>query len=388
MNGAAGGGETAMTQDSRQNTADARVRRRTAVNRALAELRRGAPVLVAMPAGARSLVLAAETATPEMLERVLAWCGGDAVLALTAGRARALNIRPSGHDVLVLPWRTWFDIDTVRGIGDATTDLAAPLRGPFERELRAPDAAEAAAVQLAKHARLLPVAIVAPLGRGAPTDWAAAHDLLALSSEDVAAYESDGALGLRRVTSARVALAEARDARLIAFRPADGGIEHLAIVVGRPEPSRPVLTRLHSECFTGDLLGSLKCDCGEQLRGAIRRIAEEGSGLLLYLAQEGRGIGLMNKLRAYRLQEDGFDTIDANLRLGFEADERLFQPAAEMLRQLGFRRVRLLSNNPDKVAGLVAAGIEVTARVQHDFPANAHNEFYLMTKRRRGGHLF
>jgi GTP cyclohydrolase II len=365
-----------------------RARRRSAVSRALSELRRGVPVLLVSGHGPSLAMLAAETAGAPALERLLGWAGGQALLALTAGRARALNVRPSGHDVILLPWRPWFDLETARGIGDATTDLAQPLRGPFERELRAPSAAEAAAVRLAKHARLLPVAIVAPLADPAPADWAREHDLMAVSPADVTAYEGDGALGLRQVAAARVALAEAKEARLVAFRPEDGGIEHLAIVIGKPDPARPVLTRLHSECFTGDLLGSLKCDCGEQLRGAVKRIAEEGAGLLLYLAQEGRGIGLMNKLRAYRLQEDGFDTIDANLRLGFEADERLFQPAAEMLRLLGFGRVRLLSNNLDKVAGLEAAGIEVAERVPHNFPANAHNEFYLRTKRQRGGHLF
>jgi GTP cyclohydrolase II len=165
-------------------------------------------------------------------------------------------------------------------------------------------------------------------------------------------------------------------------------VEHLAIVIGEPSSRKPVLVRLHSECFTGDLLGSLKCDCGEQLRGAVRAIEAAGGGVLLYLAQEGRGIGLINKLRAYRLQADGFDTIDANLRLGFEADERLFQPAAAMLRQLGITRVRLLTNNPDKVAGLAACGIEVLERVPHSFPANKHNEFYLQTKQSRAGHLF
>jgi GTP cyclohydrolase II len=377
-----------MDRDDTSSWADEAHRRRNRVSRALSELRRGVPVLLAAADGPASLALAAETASAAAIERLLAWSGGTAVLAITAGRARALNVRPSGHDVILIPWRKWFDRDTARGIGDATTDLAAPLRGPFERALRPPTAAEAAAVRLAKHARLLPVALVAPLPGAAPADWAATHDLLNLAPEEVEAYEADGAAGLRQVTASRLPLADARETRMLAFRPDDGGVEHLAIVVGKPDPATPVLTRLHSECFTGDLLGSLKCDCGEQLRGAVRRIAEEGAGVLLYLAQEGRGIGLMNKLRAYRLQEDGFDTIDANLRLGFEADERLFQPAAEMLRQLGFSRVRLLSNNPAKVSGLEAAGIEVVERVTHNFPANAHNEFYLETKRRRGGHLF
>jgi GTP cyclohydrolase II len=149
-----------------------------------------------------------------------------------------------------------------------------------------------------------------------------------------------------------------------------------------------VLTRLHSECFTGDLLGSLKCDCGDQLRGAVQAIAKAGGGVLLYLAQEGRGIGLMNKLRAYRLQDEGFDTMEANQRLGFAADERLYDIAARMLRLLGYSKVRLLTNNPDKVRALQAAGIEVTERVPHSFPDNAHNRDYLRVKAEKGGHLF
>jgi GTP cyclohydrolase II len=147
------------------------------------------------------------------------------------------------------------------------------------------------------------------------------------------------------------------------------------------------LTRVHSECFTGDLLGSLRCDCGPQLRGAIRRMAEEGAGVLLYLAQEGRGIGLVNKLRAYTLQDQGLDTLDANRALGYGADERGFLVAATMLRQLGIPRVRLLTNNPDKLAGLVACGIDVEGREPHRFAANGINDQYLETKAARFGHL-
>jgi GTP cyclohydrolase II len=183
-----------------------------------------------------------------------------------------------------------------------------------------------------------------------------------------------------------VPLAKAEDARLVAFRPGDGGTEHLAILIGKPDPAN-ALVRLHSECFTGDLLASLRCDCGDQLRGAIAAIAASGGGVLLYLAQEGRGIGLINKLRAYQLQDAGFDTIDANEQLGFDADERVYLPAAEMLRQLGFTTVRLLTNNPDKVAALQRYGIAVAERVPHAFPSNAHNERYLNTKATRGGHF-
>jgi len=202
------------------------------------------------------------------------------------------------------------------------------------------------------------------------------------------AYQAAAARSLKIVGEARVPLAGAEQARIVAFRPSDGGTEHLAIIIGEPPRDRPVLTRLHSECFTGDLLGSLRCDCGDQLRGAIAEIGRHGHGILLYLAQEGRGIGLVNKLRAYRLQDSGADTFDANHQLGFDADERVYLPAAEMLRQLGFGEVRLMTNNPAKVEGLVHCGIAVVERVSHVFPANGHNERYLETKAAKFGHLF
>jgi GTP cyclohydrolase II len=189
------------------------------------------------------------------------------------------------------------------------------------------------------------------------------------------------------VSQARVPLFDAENARIVAYRPSDGGIEHLAIVIGEPKADQPVLIRLHSECFTGDLLGSLRCDCGDQLRGAIAAISEAGSGVLLYLAQEGRGIGLVNKLRAYQLQDGGADTIDANEQLGFDADERIYAPAATMLSRMGIQRVRLMTNNPEKIAQLERYGIEVAARVPHSFPSNGHNENYLRTKAERAGHL-
>jgi GTP cyclohydrolase II len=161
----------------------------------------------------------------------------------------------------------------------------------------------------------------------------------------------------------------------------------LAILVGEPVKAAAPLARIHSECFTGDLLGSLRCDCGEQLRGAVRRMAAEGAGILLYLAQEGRGIGLINKLRAYALQDRGLDTLDANRALGWDADERNFLIAARMLEQLGISRVRLLTNNPDKLTALAACGVEIVGREAHTFAPNGVNDEYLATKAARFGHL-
>ena len=206
-----------------------------------------------------------------------------------------------------------------------------------------------------------------------------------LTPADIIAHEDSDRLVI--AARARLPVAQAERAELVAFRSPDMAGEHVALLIGAPD-GRPPLVRLHSECLTGDVLGSLKCDCGPQLDAAIAAIAAHGWGILLYLRQEGRGIGLINKLRAYALQDQGFDTVDANTRLGFAVDLRDFRVAARMLALLGQRQVRLLTNNPEKVAQLERAGISVAERVPHKLPANPHNERYLATKRDRTGHEF
>jgi len=359
-------------------------------DRAAHEYRRGRAVVIEGADGGPALALAAETLSEAALDAAQTLPGVDAAqaaLALTQRRAAVLHIGPTGHDTIMLPLT---DLPgpkaeyatLIRDIADASRDLANPMRGPFLRKMGAPPAAAPLAVKLAKIAQLLPAALLIPV-----TDAARLPaSILRLPAEAIAGYDRAAALTLIPVSQARLPVQGAEDARLYAFRPGDGSPEHFALVIGQPDPLKPVLARLHSECFTGDLLGSLRCDCGEQLRGAVRAINEAGGGVLLYLAQEGRGIGLVNKLRAYQLQDQRFDTIDANMRIGFEADERWFLPAAEMLKQLGFTRVRLMTNNPEKVSGLEALGIEVTERVAHSFPANSHNEAYLETKKKRSGH--
>lgn len=358
-----------------------------AVERAAAELRRGRMALVEGPAGGLAII-AAETATPRTLVR-LRGVSPALHLVITAQRGAVLHVNPSGQAVEILALAADQEAAEIKAIADPTADLASPLKGPFRRG-RADEPvldAHRAAIRLAKIARLLPAVVTsAPLTAAAGDRIARAEDLLRVRAADIDAYEDAIAAALQAVAAAHVPLPGADKTRIVAFRPADGGVEHLAILIGEPKPHEAVLTRLHSECFTGDLLGSLKCDCGDQLRGALAEIARAGGGVILYIAQEGRGIGLINKLRAYSLQDQGFDTVDANERLGFLADERAFRPAAEMLKRLGFSRVRLMTNNPDKVAALAEHGIEVTERVPHAFPSNRHNEHYLLTKRKRSGH--
>jgi GTP cyclohydrolase II len=359
-----------------------------AVNRAIADLRRS-DVVMLHDGDHAALIQAAETIEDEGLARALAWTGSMPSVATTKRRAVALKLASR------------------ETASEATVELAVPktVSALFLNELADPTGAHqtagqpmsvtevsshglaAAAIELAKLARLLPTMVLFPVGSEEGAQLARREGIIELSVEAVFQHRSVLARTLHRVTDARVPLIDAENARIIAFRPGDGGTDHLAIVIGDPQGPGPVLARIHSECFTGDRLGSLRCDCGEQLHGALKAIAEAGGGVLIYLAQEGRGIGLINKLRAYRLQDAGFDTVDANEQLGFEADERIYQPAAEILRQLGFKAVQLLTNNPDKVAALAQHGIEVV-RVPHAFAANDHNHFYLDTKASKSGHLF
>lgn len=361
-----------------------------AVDRGISELRRGG--IVAVRAGSDrdrlALAVAAELITDETVARLRMLAGSDPVLAITRNRAAMLG---SGGAAAVVSLTLPAGTSAAR-----VAALADPTAGEAETAglvtLPEPEAGPtAAAVRLAKLARLIPAALVATvpdLASDRIEGWSRDHALLLVDGDAIDSHREAIAARLVRAASARVPLADAEDCELIAFRPLDGGLEHVAIQIGNPDRGNPVLVRLHSACLTGDLLGSLRCDCGDQLRGAIRAIAEAGGGVLLYLAQEGRDIGLINKLKAYNLQDLGADTIDANTMLGFDDDERVYFPAAEMLGLLGIARVRLMTNNPAKIGQLAACGVEVVERVRHVFPSNRHNERYLDAKAKRSGHLF
>ena len=359
------------------------------LERVTADFRRGLPVFIRENAAADTGVMAIAAETLE--DDALATCRahGDPQLLLTHNRAKTLKIRLYTPDIVVLPLAADKTAEWVHRTADPAFDLDQPLQGPFDASRTAPDAASIASIGLSKLAGLLPAAVTVPMTRESFADAFEADDtnLLKINADAISNYDRQAAFALKPIAMAQVPLAESEDTRLFAFRPADGGPEHLAIVIGDPTKFEAPLVRLHSECFTGDLIGSLKCDCGDQLRGAIKAIADEGGGIVLYLAQEGRGIGLMNKLRAYALQDKGFDTVEANERLGFEVDERLFSQAKSMLTHLGLSKIRLLTNNPDKVDSLKKFGINITERVPHQFPSNEHNWRYLDTKKHKTGHL-
>ena len=366
------------------------------VDRAQTELMHGRAVCLTglasgQPAagGPCHLVAAVETLNADRLAWLASW-GVPLQLLLTAERASTLGLSPSslpGSAVSVaLPVGVSLEVllelaavTPASGQPMPTASLSVSPQSTVQQQ------AFDAALALAKNGRLMPALLVAELPAAAAAPLTASQ-LLSVSTADVQRTPARGERSLRRVSDAQVAIEAHEDCEVVLFREDAGGAEHLAIIVGQPDFTQPVPLRLHSACLTGDLLGSLRCDCGDQLRRAITRLAEHG-GVLLYLQQEGRSIGLANKLRAYRLQDEGLDTIDADRYLGFMADERDYTPALAMLKSLGIKRVRLLTNNPRKIAAIEAGGIEVVERLALYGPVNPYNARYIETKQQRAGHL-
>ena len=340
--------------------------------RARSDLRVGLPVVVG-----GHLAAAVETLSADRLAALRA--AGPAVLAITARRAETLKARAYDGDLARVRLDDGASVEWLRSVADPSADLMSPLKGPFFTDRGGDVTPHRAALGLAKSAQLLPALVMVPVD-------AAPKGLTALPAGPLLAQLAAEA-ALAPVAAARLPLASSHDSKLHIYRPADGGAEHYAVEIGAPPRDRPVLARLHSACFTGDVLGSLKCDCGPQLHAALGAMGEAGAGVLLYLNQEGRGIGLANKMRAYGLQNQGFDTVEANHRLGFEDDERDFRIGAAMLRKLGFGAVRLLTNNPRKVAMMQDHGIAVTERVPLVVGRNRFNEGYLAVKAGKSGHL-
>ena len=348
--------------------------------RARADLRVGLPVVVGggTDGAGRAVLASVETVTPERLAALRAL--GPLVLALSGRRAATLRARAYDGDVARVAVPDGAGLDWLRAVADPSDDLATPMKGPLATIREGDAAAWRVGVRLAKAAELLPAVFGVVLPAGTPDD----------PLEGLTRLPGTLADGLdpapREVAAARVPLAASHAGRVHVFREGHGGTEHSAVEIGRPDRAAPVLVRLHSACFTGDVLGSLKCDCGPQLHAALDAMAED-SGVLLYLAQEGRGIGLANKMRAYSLQDQGFDTVEANHRLGFEDDERDFRLGAALLRRMGIGRIRLLTNNPRKISAMERQGIAVAERVPLRVGRRAENAAYLDVKRRKSGHL-
>ncbi len=315
--------------------------------------------------------IAREATAPQMLISA----ARAATLKLANQRAAAVPHAP----VLICGGEP-FSLREALPIADPALDLRNPLKGPFRAESLDWEETAAAALELARIAGILPAFLVNPSNAG---------ESQSIAASDLADYSETGALSI--ATRARLPVSASKTAEIVAFRSSADTREHVALIIGAQSGDKQPLVRLHSECLTGDILSSLKCDCGPQLDAALAAMADEaaagGWGVLLYLRQEGRGIGLINKLRAYSLQDAGFDTVEANERLGLPDEARDFPVAARMLELLGARTIRLMTNNPRKVEALTAAGVTISERVQHQLPDNPFNTRYLATKRDKSGHL-
>ncbi len=343
------------------------------VGRGLAEYRAGRPVLIAN--GETLITLPVEGLDAARLAAFRMLCQPiPPRLVITASRARSLGIAATAPIALELT--PDIDARTILAlVGDAkaTHDLLPEPAGT----------AANAAIELVKLAQVLPAVLVADTSpaRAATFD----PPIVTVEASAVARFRATATESLAIAGDAHVPLHSDVRTRFVVFRDQFGD-DPVAVIVGTPDFSRPVPVRIHSACLTGDVFGSRRCDCGDQLQLALTRLQEAGGGIILYLPQEGRGVGLANKMRTYKLQDGGLDTVDANTTLGFDDDEREYGVAVRMLQMLGCTRVVLLTNNPAKLDGLAKAGIEITGRLPLETPINADNRRYMTAKASRAGH--
>ena len=343
------------------------------VGRGLAEFRAGRPVLVTngdtlitLPVeglDAKRLAAFRELSAP-MLPR----------LVITASRARSIGIEASEPVALELTPNV--DVQTILALVSDATAVHEFLPEPA-------GSAASAAIDLVKLAQVLPAVLVADTTPSQASTFN--PPIVTVEASAVARFREQSTQSLAIAGDAHVPLNSSMRTRFVVFRDAFGD-DPVAVIVGTPDLSQPVPVRIHSACLTGDVFGSRRCDCGDQLQLALKRLQEAGGGIILYLAQEGRGVGLANKMRTYKLQDGGLDTVDANTTLGFDDDERDYGVAVRMLQMLGCTRVVLLTNNPAKLDGLAKAGIEITDRMPLETPINADNRRYMTAKATRGGH--
>jgi GTP cyclohydrolase II len=343
------------------------------VTRGLAEVRAGRPVEIV--AKKRTiLALPVEGLTSPRLAAFQELCGSAvARLVVTNRRAQSLGIVTS----LPVSFRLGRRIDA-----ETILRLAADAFPGRLPQFKHAGQAAAAGLELAKLAQVLPAVLVVEANSAARR---LDLPIVQVGADAVGCFHQERAHLLTIASEAEMPLASGVRARFVAFLDHVGETA-VAVIIGAPDMALPIPVRLHSACLTGDAFGSRRCDCGDQLRTALGRLAAMGGGIVIYLPQEGRGLGLANKMRAYKLQDTGFDTVDANTILGFDDDERHYSVAARMLEMLGCRKVVLLTNNPAKIDGLVKAGIRVSGCVSLETPIHTHNRRYLAAKATRSGH--
>ncbi|WP_186419591.1 GTP cyclohydrolase II RibA [Bosea sp. CS1GBMeth4] len=348
------------------------------VDRAIAEFRAARPVLL-RHGEELGLALSAELADADFAGRLDGLSAGNAHLVLSAARLRRLGAKGRAETgrtetgVLAMPVIDLARVEALALKLDARVDAPVGPAGPLDD----------AALELARLALVLPAVILVPVAAG----QVAGEPLVTVTTEAINGYRAAQVARLSIVGRAPVPLEGAPDTEFVVFRGGEGLRDQVAIIVGKPDLAAAVPVRLHSACLTGDLFGSLKCDCGDQLRETVQWMAENEGGILLYLDQEGRGNGISNKMRAYKLQSQGWDTYDADEVLGFDLDQRHFDFAAAMLKQLGVSRVTALTNNPLKIGAIRTAGLEVAATQRVLGRPNVHNVRYLASKRDRAGHF-
>ncbi len=354
--------------------------------RASAELRRGGHIILRLNNGEAALFCCAEFADKTDIVAISKLAGSGPLLVLTANRLKSLGrtVRKDWPVATIALNNKHFDHVFEIAFGQKKLDdeytLVAEQTGSLADH----------AARLLRNAKLLPAALLSrlPFRDIATQDrFASEHNLLILESRDLDAQQPHTKTKMRIAARAKVPLAVTEEAEVVMFRAEIGDEDHFAVLIGSGIDNKAPLVRLHSQCITGDVLGSLKCDCGEQLKAAMNLMAQNGGGVLVYLAQEGRDIGLINKMRAYALQDTGLDTVDANHALGFDTDERVFWPAAGILDALGITKLRLITNNPDKIKQLEQCGITIEDRIPLVLCSNQYNKDYLSTKKNRTGHL-
>ena len=363
------------------------------MKRAISELRSGGKVVISDNSfGTSILLMSAELIEKESVKKLSELALSRPNIILSSNRCNAIGIEVTNQPCSILIENSWTMNDIL--------SLCMPLTGYKIPTINGVITENNTSIisyclLILRQSRLLPAGLMSIISNVAPekiNQWTFKNNFIHVDVNDIKSYEQRSAESLVMAVRAKVPIAETENCEVIIFRPQDGGDEHFCLVFGKTreidnEFKNETLVRVHSQCITGDILDSLKCDCGQQLKQSIKIMAKADEGILIYLAQEGRDIGLLNKLRAYSLQETGMDTVEANQDLGFNDDERLYYPAKQMLSQLKINKVKLITNNPKKVEHLKKLGINVTKRIPIKINPNKYNENYLNTKSKKSGHI-
>ena len=365
------------------------------IERAISELRRGGKIVISDNDTGVSIVLfAAELIDKGTIQEISETALSRPSIILSSNRASAIGIRINNQPCSISVQRNWTETDILSLCMPLIDHPKPKINGVISENNKI----VSSCLLILRQARLLPAGLMAIISNVILDDinhWSFKNDLINIDANDIQFYETSNSNKLTMSVKAKVPISYTDNCEIVIFRPKDGGDEHFCLIFGKTRninndinhDCNNTLVRIHSQCITGDILESLKCDCGQQLKESIKLMANANEGLLIYLAQEGRDIGLLNKLRAYSLQENGMDTVEANEALGFNDDERLYYPAKEILSQFKINKVRLITNNPKKVEHMLNLGISVTERIPIKIDANKHNKKYLETKSKKSGHF-